>query len=411
MRILSVMIQLNKRWNPSQLTVRLTGISIVTFLLFLPIHASFSQIIPTFGPEKKVTLLGWQSDAMEPFISTDGTTLFFNSLNSGGNTNLHYASFINDSTFQWEGIVNGTFDPASSHLDGVPSMDSAGNFYWVSLRGYPTFPDNLHRGKFAGGQVTQVNRVHGNFNIPVFSSPFGWLIMDAAITPKGNQLLYCNSLFDFSNNVCNGIPCQSILGMAEKTNDSTFMKMGSSDSVFSEVNDTASYIIYAPQLTRDGLELYFTRLLKGSFNTEICVSVRNQAAGKFGSPSVIWSNPGFVPEAASLSLDKQKLYYHQKDNSGQYKIWLRYRSPLTASDETFRQKRFRVFPNPSSDRLLIEVPDSRLPFTVRMYSSTGQLVYQSANEFTVPIGRFPSGVYHFSIVQNGEHWNSILMKE
>ncbi|HOY97641.1 MAG TPA: hypothetical protein PK509_18000, partial [Catalimonadaceae bacterium] len=210
------------------------------WILLFSFSTAFSQSQPTFGPEKKVTLLGWQTDAMEPFISTDGSTLFFNSLNTGGNTNLHYASFVNDSTFQWEAVVNGTFDPAPNHLDGVPSMDSAGNFYWVSLRGYPAFPDNLHKGKYSVGQVTQINRVHGNFNIPVFSPPFGWLIMDAAITPDGNQLLYCNSLFDFGNTICSGIPCQSILGMAKKTTDSSFTKMGTSDSVLSEINDTAS---------------------------------------------------------------------------------------------------------------------------------------------------------------------------
>lgn len=406
-----MMNQLNEKRNPSRPTFRRSGFSLWIWLFFLPIHESFSQTDPTFGSEKKVTLLGWQSDAMEPFISTDGTTLFFNSLNSGGNTNLHYASLINDSTFQWEGIVNGTFDPAPSHLDGVPSMDSAGNFYWVSLRGYPAFPDNLHRGKFAGGQVTQINRVHGNFNIPVYSPPFGWLIMDAAITPKGNQLLYCNALFDFSNNICNGVPCQSLLGMAEKTNDSTFMKMGSSDSVFSQVNDTASYVIYAPQLTLDGLELYFTRLLKGSFNTEICVSVRNHAAGKFSAPSVIWSNPGFVPEAASPSVDKKKLYYHQKDNSGQYKLWLRYRSPETATDEKYRQKQFRVFPNPCTNRLFIELPDSRLAFSVVIRNAGGQVILQSSQNASISTEHFPTGLYCVSVFQNGQQWHTFFVKE
>ena len=383
----------------------------LVWILLFSFSTAFSQSQPTFGPEKKVTLLGWQTDAMEPFISTDGSTLFFNSLNTGGNTNLHYASFVNDSTFQWEAVVNGTFDPGPNHLDGVPSMDSAGNFYWVSLRGYPAFPDNLHKGKYSVGQVTQINRVHGNFNIPVFSPPFGWLIMDAAITPEGNQLLYCNSLFDFGNTICSGIPCQSILGMAKKTTDSSFTKMGTSDSVLSEINDTASYIIYAPQLTRDGLELYFTRLLKGSFNTEICVAVRTSATGNFSQPTVIWSNPGYVPEAASPTVDKQKLYYHQKDYSGQYKIWLRYRSPQTMGEEPTFKKPFRVYPNPAASGFFIDIPHSRVPFSVMMYNSTGQVVYQSSNEVFVSIGKIPTGVYRISVIQNGEQWNSILVKK
>ena len=42
-------------------------------------------------PEVPVTVAGLTFDAMEPFLSPDGITLFFNSLNAGGNTNLYQA--------------------------------------------------------------------------------------------------------------------------------------------------------------------------------------------------------------------------------------------------------------------------------------------------------------------------------
>jgi hypothetical protein len=60
---------------------------------------------------------------MEPFISLDGNTLFFNSLNSGGNTNLYYATKVNDSTFNYVGLVGGTYDPSPNHLDAVASIN------------------------------------------------------------------------------------------------------------------------------------------------------------------------------------------------------------------------------------------------------------------------------------------------
>ena len=66
----------------------------------------YAQFYPTFGPEIKVSINGLTFDAMEPFISLDGNTLYFNSLNSGGNTNLYYATKLNDSTFTFIGSIN-----------------------------------------------------------------------------------------------------------------------------------------------------------------------------------------------------------------------------------------------------------------------------------------------------------------
>jgi len=47
-----------------------------------------SQTYPSYGQEIDVTINGLSFDAMEPFVSPDGSTLFFNNLNSGGNTKL-----------------------------------------------------------------------------------------------------------------------------------------------------------------------------------------------------------------------------------------------------------------------------------------------------------------------------------
>lgn len=41
------------------------------------------------------------------------------------------------------------------------------------------------------------------------------------------------------------------------------------------INNTVNYIVYAPHLSKDGLELYYTRLLKNGIQSEIMVSVRS----------------------------------------------------------------------------------------------------------------------------------------
>jgi len=371
----------------------------------------FSQSSPTFGPEKKVTINGLTFDAMEPFISSDGNTLFFNSLNSGGNTNLYYATKINDTTFTYVGLVGGTYDSSPNHLDGVASIDSLNNFIWTSLRGYPSPMENLHRGVYSAGNVSNITRVYGNFNIYNFNYPFGWLIMDAAINYQGNLLYFCNAKFDFSNTTCVGVPCESKIGVAQKINDSTFNKLTTSDAIFSNINDTINYIVYAPQVTKDGLELYYTRLQKNTFNTEICVSVRNNIADTFSLPIVIHSNLGFVPEAASPTTDKQKIYYHQKDGTGIFHIYLRYRTGTTGINEHTNTENIKVYPNPTNTILNVVLPNLTEHFTIYVYSSLGQELYKTTNNTSIDISNFTNGIYFLTVKLYGRNWTTKIVKE
>lgn len=96
-----------------------------------------SLIYPSFGSEMEVTINDLSFDAMEPFISSNGNYLFFNNLNDGIQTKLHYATKINDSTFNYLGELIGTNQTTTPHLDAVADMDSNGN-YWTSTRNYPS---------------------------------------------------------------------------------------------------------------------------------------------------------------------------------------------------------------------------------------------------------------------------------
>ena len=203
--------------------------SCLTLLFSLAAALLAAQNYPVYGPEIKVYISGWNSDAMEPFISPDGNTLFFNSLNSGGDTKLYYATRIDDSTFTFVGEVAGANEPANPQLNAVPSLDTTGNFVWVSVRGWPGQMDNLHRADYSNGVCTDVHRVHGSFYI---YQP-GYLIMDAAVTYDGSQLFYCNAFFD----TC-VVPCTAALGIAARVNDSPFNTFENSAAILQNVNDT-----------------------------------------------------------------------------------------------------------------------------------------------------------------------------
>jgi hypothetical protein len=363
-------------------------------LLFFPGYA-FSQTYPAFGPEIKVTVTGLTFDAMEPFISDDESTLFFNSLNAGGNTDLYYASKINDSTFNYTGLVGGCYDSSSNHLDAVASLDSAGHFFWVSLRNWPVDPDNLHTGTYASGSVNNIHRVHGDFNV---YQP-GWLIMDGSISCDGNLLYYNNAYF---NSCSFGMPCDARLGVAQKVNDSTFHKLPDTDTLFSNVNDT-NYIVYAPQVTKDGLELYFTRIPDGTVNSEICVSVRDSITGIFSLPAVIHSNNFFVPEAASPTTDKSKVYYHQKDSSGIFHIYLRYRTGSVGLKKQRSGETISVFPNPSTGSIFIRGAEG---LSKELFTFTGESILKTKGS-SIDLSELPEGIYFF-VVRKEE--NAITIK-
>jgi len=281
-----------------------------------------NQLYPTFGSEIDVTINSLTFDAMEPFISTDENYLFFNNLNDGINTKLYYATKINDSTFNYVGELIGTNQTITPYLDAVADIDSKGNFYWTSTRNYPAELDNLFHGTFNSGNVIDIERVRGDFNMNV---P-GWLIMDHGISFDGQFLYFNNARFDDTN--CQG-PCETTMGIAQKDSDSTFKTLPNSASILQNINDP-NYIYYAPCISSDNLELYFTRYLKGQITSstvfEICVAVRNTSIAEFSIPKVLFSEViSDLIEAPTLTTDKNIIYYHRKTN-GSHKIVMRYRN-------------------------------------------------------------------------------------
>jgi hypothetical protein len=301
------------------------------FILILIFSCSSSDedsndllIYPSFGSEIDVTINGLLFDAMEPFVSPDGMYLFFNNLNDGINTKLFYATTINDSTYNFVGELSGANQASPPHLDAVADMDVNSDFYWTSTRNYPTELNNLFHGSFSSGSISDIERVQGDFNM---NTP-GWLIMDHGISLDGQYLYFNNARFDAMN--CQG-PCETTLGIAQKDNVSSFSKLPNSDSILQNINDL-NYIYYAPCISSDNLEFYYTRYLKGEITSstvfEICVSVRSNSLEAFSIPRVLFSETiSNLIEAPTLTTDKNIIYYHKKTTDS-HKIVMRYRTSL-----------------------------------------------------------------------------------
>lgn len=275
---------------------RLITLFLVAFAA-LPASASRAS---DFGPPQPVLILNHPGSAMEPHISRDGSTLFFNNSNAPGQfTDLYYARRVRDGIFLSFGRVRGVNAPPPA-LDAVASMDLHGRFYFVSTRNYETTLNSLFAGQYLNGAVSGIQPVAGN----VSRNTAGWLTMDAEISPDGGSLYFVDALFNGT-----AIPVAADLVLALRQPDGRFLRAADSALLFQSVN--SADLEYAPAIAASGLELFFTRYTAANNRFAILRTTRGSTAEPFSAPAELSTLQGIV-EAPSLSSDGRTLYFHKK---------------------------------------------------------------------------------------------------
>ncbi len=250
-----------------------------------------------FGKPQRVTIRGYDGDTMEPFISKDGHFLFFNNSNDpAANTNLYFAERVDDVTFVFKGEIAGVNTPA---LDAVASMDSQGNFYFVTTRSYGQTLSTIYRGHFVNGTVSDAEIAPG-----ISPKRPGIVNFDAEISGDGNTLFFVDG--DLTGWP---LPKSADLVIAER-DGASFRRSATSAEQLKNVNTKA--LEYAPAISQDLLELFFTRL--NGTEPAIYRAVRNNAQEPFGIPEKVAAMSDFV-EAPTLSGDGKSLYYHKREGS------------------------------------------------------------------------------------------------
>ncbi len=239
---------------------------------------------------------------MEPFLSRDGATLLFNNLNQAPeNTNLHWATRNNDTTFQYRGEVAGV---NTADLEAVPTLDQAGHLYFVSNRNYATTLSTLYAGTFAQGTATGVHLLGG-----VSRQQAGWVNFDVEVSADGQALYFVDARFDQA-----GTPQTADLVMAASSG-AGFQRLSNSEALLKNVNTDG--LEYAAGISADQLTLYFTRVaapLTAASVPEIMVATRATRGEAFGPPAKILAITGFA-EAPTLAPDQKTLYFHRKENN------------------------------------------------------------------------------------------------
>jgi hypothetical protein len=257
-----------------------------------------------FHDPRPVAIAGYVGDAMEPFVSRDGRYLLFNNRNDPPEkTDLYWAERGPAGGFVFRGEIVGANSPA---LDAVPSLDDAGELYFVSTRSYGQTLSTLYRAHFAVGRATGVEIVPGvSPHIP------GLVDFDAEISADGQSLYVAEG--DFRGG--GSLPKAAKIVRFERSG-AGFRRDPRSDALLATVN--AAGLDYAPDVSADGCELFFTRDIPGQ-PPAIYRAIRSGPGQPFGGIARVAAAEGFA-EAPSLSGDGRTLYFHRQA-VGRFQIW------------------------------------------------------------------------------------------
>jgi hypothetical protein len=264
------------------------------------------QTFGVFTNPELVTIKDYSMDAMEPFVSPDGNYLFFNNSNGLPQTNLYYATRIDDVTFQFQSEIAGANAPG---LNAVASMDINNTFYFVSTRSYFQTFSTIYSGIFLSGSLSNVAIVPG-----ISKNKLGDINFDACISPDGGTLYFDDGVFNGGQ-----VPQSASIAIARRQSNQ-FVRLKNSAEIMRKINTHG--LNYAPDISKSGLEFFFTRIEGNPPKPPpvIYTATRASTSKPFGTPRKIEAITGFA-EAPALSPDEKSLYYHFQNASGTFVIY------------------------------------------------------------------------------------------
>lgn len=282
----------------------------------LPARADEVSEAAAFNRPQEVAVTGYNGDVMEPFLSRDGQTLFFNNLNDPKvNTDIYYATRVDTLHFAFQGpIVNVNTDKA---LEGVPSMDSAGNFYFISPREYNWTYATIWTGSYNEGRVGGAKLAGGDLSL----GAGGWFTMDAEISADGYTLYATDN---HRRRFGGGVPDTSLFFLGDRVGPGQFRRSQATGFIMRLVNDPEA-LQYAAATSADERTLYFTRWYEAASDMGIWVSTRADKTQPWGAPERIKAIKG-AAEAPTVTPDNCGIYFHKREMDGRFHLLYAHRA-------------------------------------------------------------------------------------
>jgi len=294
------------------------GLLIFILLYEMPLYAAGSDTAGFTGPYP-VEIAGLPKgnggtpiSTEEPFISRDGRFLFFNSGHQEGRKDLHYAR---RSGRRW--VYQGEIGPdinTPGDVQGNPTMDDNGHFYFVDA----TVPHMVRQARFRPqtGKLEQVREFDGlpSRDVRLFKQRFTGN-MGVEVSPDGRTMYFSRATWDLNLWFPGKVLGSNILLSERKGNRFVFSETRAK-YIMKHIN--THELEYAACISRDGRELFFTRLLRDSIHhghprLMIMRATRPSRDVPFGRPREIRAiGHGDFVEGPTLSADERELYYHKQ---------------------------------------------------------------------------------------------------
>lgn len=270
--------------------------------------------------ETEVAINGYTGNAMEPKPSADQVVLFWNDKpSSDTQMNIHYAVKDGSGVYQYVGTLTGTVDGAA--LDGVPAVDTIGNFYFVSLRNYNSTSRSIFGGtvNVLGPSSLEIQSV-SSADASASAATGGIVDMDVDVSWDGTEMVVSRATF-----AGNPYPESSRILLYDVATRQMASRTDT-ETATAAIN-FANCRIYAGSFSHNKLELYFTVMPSGATNSDnfrIGVATRATTNDPFTNPKLIQGLSGsFVEGASPTHNDSSKtLFFHRFDSvAGQFKIY------------------------------------------------------------------------------------------
>lgn len=260
--------------------------------------------------EEPIAIQGYSGDAMEAGISPDGEFLLFNDRRKA-NKDMHWARRVDDRTYRYGGRVKNTVTP---FVEGTPSFDAEGTLYFTTLKSYKKDKKSLYTAKFRAGEAIDPVPLEGDIYVAGRNEGLqSWISLDPDVSADGTLLFYSEGRFTPGV----GFPYPFNIRGARKV-DGRFVR--GDDRILQNVNSDS--LEYAPAISADGLELFFSRIGKVDGRPAfigVFTARREATDAAFGKPERLMAVTGEV-EAPSLSGDGRHLYYHRLDG-GRFRVY------------------------------------------------------------------------------------------
>ncbi len=275
-----------------------------------PTHAAFTS------PPEPVTIQGYDGLTEDPYITSDGKYLLFDSAGSSNvPISLFYAKRIDYKTFSYVGKIQGAESGDSSKGQAAPAIDTAGNLYFLTGRSYAKDFASIWHGTFTDGVVTNLAPVVG-----ISKKQYDWINMGATPSRDGKYLVFSDNGPRTATSTALPAGISTVV-IAAKNADGTFTRVANSADLMKNVNTVRgiSDFTYVAALSSDDLEIFFSAPGGADSNADpnksIYVAGRASITEPFGVAAPLntglGGGPAGLAEGSSISLDGKHFYYHK----------------------------------------------------------------------------------------------------